>query len=71
MKMVGKLHKLVKYILASPQRREEFGDIKGGRKVKEFDHLGVSCFYNYRISPSEFINFLSFSLTTSLIASYG
>ena len=42
---LGKLHKLVKYILASPQRREEFGDIKGGRKVKEFDHLGVSCFY--------------------------
>jgi hypothetical protein len=31
---LGKLHKLVKYILASPQRREEFGDIKGGRKVK-------------------------------------
>jgi hypothetical protein len=40
---LGKLHKLVKYILASPQRREEFGDIKGGRKVKEYDHLGVSC----------------------------
>jgi hypothetical protein len=41
---LGKLHRLVKYILASPQRREEFGDISGGRKVKEFDHLGVSRF---------------------------
>jgi hypothetical protein len=42
---LGKLHKLVKYILASPQRREEFGEIKGGRKVVEFDHLGVSCYF--------------------------
>lgn len=42
---LSKLHKLVKYILASPQRREEFGEITGGRKAKEFDHLGVSgCF---------------------------
>lgn len=38
---LGKLHRLVKYILASPQRREEFGEIKGGRKVMEFDHLGL------------------------------
>jgi hypothetical protein len=38
-----KLHNLVKYILASPQRREEFGEITGGRRNREFDHLGVSC----------------------------
>lgn len=38
---LSKLHKLVKYILASPQRREEFGEITGGRKAKEFDHLGL------------------------------
>jgi hypothetical protein len=44
---LGKLHRLIKYVLASPQRREEFGEIKGGRKVIEFDHLGVSCFYPY------------------------
>ena len=46
---LGKLHRLVKYILASPQRRKEFREIKGGRKVFKFDHLGVSrsffCFY--------------------------
>jgi hypothetical protein len=41
---LGKLHRLVKYILASPQRREEFGIIKGRRKEAEFDHLGVSPF---------------------------
>ena len=39
---LGKLHRLLKYILASPQRLEEFGEVKGGRKVIEFDHLGVS-----------------------------
>ena len=39
---LGKLHLLIKYILASPQRREEFGEIKGGRTANEFDHLGVS-----------------------------
>jgi hypothetical protein len=39
---LGKLHRLVKYVLGSSQRREEFGGIKGGRKVVEFDHLGVS-----------------------------
>ena len=42
---LAKLHRLIKYILASPQRREEFGEIKGGRKVKEYDHLGVSPFF--------------------------
>jgi hypothetical protein len=36
---LGKLHRLIKYILASPQRREEFGEIDGGCKAKEFDHL--------------------------------
>ena len=41
---LAKLHRLIKYILASPQRRDEFGEIKGGRKVKEYDHLGVSPF---------------------------
>ena len=41
---LGKLHRLVKYILASPQRREEFGIIKGHRKEKEVDHLGISPF---------------------------
>jgi hypothetical protein len=48
---LGKLHMLVKYVLASPQRRKEFGEIKGGRNTKEFDHLGVSycfrCLLNY------------------------
>jgi hypothetical protein len=39
---LGKVHRVVKYILGSAQRREEFGDIKGGRKVEQFDHLGVS-----------------------------
>jgi hypothetical protein len=39
---VGKLQRLVKYVLASPQRREEFGAVNGGRKVEQFDHLGVS-----------------------------
>lgn len=43
---LGKLHRLVKYILASPQRREEFSEMKGGRKVVEFDHLGVSRFFS-------------------------
>lgn len=38
---LGKLHRLIKYILASPQRREEFGGIYGGRKAKEYDHLGL------------------------------
>jgi hypothetical protein len=38
---LGKLHRLIKYILASPQRREEFGEIDGGCKAKEFDHLGL------------------------------
>jgi hypothetical protein len=46
---LGKLYRLVKYVLASPQRREEFSEIKGGRKVVEFDHLGVSTFYRYFI----------------------
>jgi hypothetical protein len=41
---LGKLHRVIKYVLASPQRREEFGEISGGRTVKEFDHLGVSCY---------------------------
>jgi hypothetical protein len=39
---VGKLQRLIKYILASSNRREEFGEVKGGRKVEQFDHLGVS-----------------------------
>ena len=42
---LGKLYKLVKYILASPQRREEFGEITSGRNNREFDHLGVSCYF--------------------------
>jgi hypothetical protein len=41
---LGKVQRLVKYVLASPQRREEFSGIKGGRKVEQFDHLGVSVF---------------------------
>ena len=44
---LGKLHRLLKYILASPQRREEFGEIKEGHKVIEFDHLGVSYFHRF------------------------
>lgn len=39
---LGKLYRVTKYILASSQRRKEFGETAGGRKVKEFDHLSVS-----------------------------
>lgn len=39
---LGKLQRIVKYVLVSSQRREEFADIKGDKKVEEFDHLGVS-----------------------------
>ncbi len=39
---LGKLQRLVKYVLASGQRRDEFAAIAGGKKVKEYDHLGVS-----------------------------
>jgi hypothetical protein len=46
---IGKLQKLVKYILESPQRREEFSKIPGGRKAMEYDHFGVSSdFLNLR-----------------------
>jgi hypothetical protein len=49
---LGKLQRLIKYVLASPQRREEFGEVSGGRKVAQFDHLGVSeyrrCCSNWR-----------------------
>ena len=38
---LGKLQRVVQYVLASGKRREEFGEIKGGRKVEEFDHLCV------------------------------
>ena len=44
---LGKLHRIIKYVLASPQRREEFGGIKGGKRVKEYDYLGVSRPYRY------------------------
>ncbi|KAK5711514.1 hypothetical protein LTR17_018342 [Elasticomyces elasticus] len=37
---LGKVHRLVKCVLASPMRREEFGDVQGGKKVAEYDHLG-------------------------------
>ncbi len=40
---LGKLQRITKYVLASPQRREEFAALSGGRKVVQFDHLGVSC----------------------------
>ncbi|KAK3614229.1 hypothetical protein LTR22_027858 [Elasticomyces elasticus] len=36
---LGKLHRLVKYVLASSQRREEFAAITGGRDVVEYDKL--------------------------------
>ncbi len=39
---LGKLQRLVKYVLASGQRREEFASISGGYRVKQYDHLGVS-----------------------------
>ncbi len=39
---LGKLQRLVKYVLASGQRREEFGRISGGYQVKQYDNLGVS-----------------------------
>jgi hypothetical protein len=42
---LGKLQRIIKYILASGQRREEFAEVKGGRRVQEFDHLGVSYFF--------------------------
>jgi hypothetical protein len=29
---LGKMHRLVKYVLASPQRREEFAEIKGTKR---------------------------------------
>ena len=48
---IGKLHKLIRYVLASPQRREEFSEVKGGRNTVEFDHLGVSqCFLIFELS---------------------
>lgn len=39
--LLGKLQRLVKYILASSSCREEFGGVSGSKKV-QFDHLGVS-----------------------------
>lgn len=39
---LGKLQRLVKYVLASGQRREEFASLSGGHRVKQYDHLGVS-----------------------------
>lgn len=39
---LGKLMRIIRYVLASSTRREEFGDLKGGRKADKFDHLGVS-----------------------------
>jgi hypothetical protein len=54
---LGKVQRLVKYVLASPQRREEFGALSGGRKVAQFDHLGVSyissCYWYSRCSKSK------------------
>jgi hypothetical protein len=54
---LGKVQRLVKYVLASPQRREEFGALSGGRKVAQFDHLGVSyissCYWCSRCSKSK------------------
>jgi len=37
-----KLQRLIKYVLSSGLRREEFDKLKGGKKVVEFDHLRVS-----------------------------
>ena len=39
---LGKVHLLVKYVLASSQRREGFACILGGRDVVEYDKIGVS-----------------------------
>lgn len=38
---LGKLQRLVRYVLASGQRREEFAAISGGVSVKKYDHLGL------------------------------
>ena len=38
---LGKLQSLVRYVLASGQRREEFTAISGGVSVKKYDHLGL------------------------------
>ena len=39
---LGKLHRVVKYVLASTKRREEFAGTKGPRRWKKFDDLSVS-----------------------------
>ena len=39
---LGKLHRIIKYVCSSSQRREEFATIHGPKNVADFDHLGVS-----------------------------
>jgi hypothetical protein len=38
---LGKLYRLISYILGSSLTFEEFGELKGGRKVVDFDHLAL------------------------------
>lgn len=40
---IGKLHNLVRYIRMTPQRRQEFADIKIGGDLEDYDKLQVSC----------------------------
>jgi hypothetical protein len=68
---LGKVCRLVKYVLASPQRREEFAAIKGGKKVIKYDHLGVSIdvsnFHELRTFTYEIHSFL---LTFTIVAPF-
>lgn len=40
---LGRLHNIIRYIRASPMRREEFSNVKGRKQWSEFDDLEVSC----------------------------